>query len=71
MLSVAPHLPCRRHRGIADRIARHGVDSRERLGRYRWVVKRTLAWINRFRRRRIRYKRQADIDQACLSIGCA
>jgi transposase len=34
-----------RARGIAPRIARRGVESSERLGRYRWVVERTLAWI--------------------------
>jgi IS5 family transposase len=33
---------CRR-RGIQPRIARRGVESRERLGRHRWVVERTLA----------------------------
>ena len=44
---------CRREcraRGIAPRIARKGVDSSQRLGRYRWVVERTHAWMNRFRR---------------------
>jgi len=29
-----------RRRGIASRIARRGSESRERLGRYRWVVER-------------------------------
>lgn len=29
------------------RIARRGIDSSERLGRQRWVVERTLAWLNR------------------------
>ncbi len=31
-----------RRRGIAARIARYGVESHERLGRWRWVVERTL-----------------------------
>ena len=30
-----------RRRGIAARFARYGVESRERLGRWRWVVERT------------------------------
>src|ERR671939_1319096 len=34
-----------RQRGIASRIARRGIDSSERLGRYRWVVERTNAWV--------------------------
>lgn len=45
--------PCHRRwlrrRGIAVRIARHGVESHERLGRWRGVVKRTLGWLHRFR----------------------
>ena len=34
-----------RKRGIKARIARRGVDTSERLGRHRWVAKRTLAWL--------------------------
>jgi IS5 family transposase len=61
-----------RKRRIKARIARRGVESKERLGRYRWVVERTLAWLNtRFRRLRIRYERRADIHQAFLSLACA
>jgi transposase len=37
------------------RIARKGIDSSERLGRHRWVVERTLAWLNQYRRLTIRY----------------
>ncbi len=37
-----------RRRGIPPRIARRGVESSERLGRYRWGVERTHAWLNRF-----------------------
>jgi transposase len=60
-----------RRRGIIPRIARRGVESSEKLGRYRWVVERTLAWLNRFRRLRIRYERRADIHLAFLHLGCA
>ena len=59
----------RRH--IKVRIARKGVDSKQRLGRHRWVVERTFAWLNRFRRLAIRYERRADIHQAFLTLGCA
>ncbi|CAM3093584.1 hypothetical protein COSO111634_01570 [Corallococcus soli] len=34
---------------LTPRIARPGVESKERLGRYRWVVERTLAWKNQLR----------------------
>lgn len=60
-----------RGRGIAARIARYGVESHERLGRWRWVVERTLGWLHRFRRLRIRYERRADIHQAFLLLACS
>ena len=60
-----------RRRGITPRLARRGVESRGRLGRHRWVVERTISWLNRFRRLRIRYERRADIHLAFLHIGCA
>jgi IS5 family transposase len=60
-----------RARGVIPRIARRGIESRERLGRYRWVVERTLSWLNRFRRLKVRYERRADMHEALLTIGCA
>jgi IS5 family transposase len=60
-----------RKRGITPRIARRGIDSSERLGRYRWVVERTLSWLNRYRRLKVRYERRDDIHQAFLSLRCA
>jgi len=58
-------------RGIAARIARYGVESRERLGRWRWVVEQILGWLHRFRRLRIRYERRTDIRQAFLLLACS
>lgn len=60
-----------RHRHITTRIARKGIESSDRLGRHRWVVERTLAWLAQFRRLTIRYERRDDIHQAFLSLGCA
>ena len=59
-----------RRRGIKSRIARKGKDSGEKLGRHRWVVERTLSWLNRHRRLKVRYERRADIHQALLDLGC-
>ena len=59
-----------RRRHIRVRIARKGIDSSARLGRHRWVVERTLAWLNRYRRLTVRYERRADIHQAFLTLGC-
>ena len=58
-------------RRIRVRIARNGINSSQRLGRHRWVVERTLAWLTRNRRLTVRYKRRADIHQAFLTRGCA
>ncbi len=60
-----------RRRRIKARIARRGVERSDRLGRHRWVVERTLSWLNRFRRLKVRYERRADVHQAFLSLGCA
>ena len=59
-----------RRRHIRVRIARKGVDTSQRLGRHRWVVERTLAWLSRMRRLTVRYERRADIHQAFLTLGC-
>jgi len=58
-----------RARGITPRIARKGIESRERLGRYRWVAERDLAWLHRFRRLMIRYERRADLHQGFLTLA--
>jgi len=60
-----------RRRGISARIARRSVENSERLGRYRWVVERTLAWLSRYRRLCVRYERRADIHEAFLLLACA
>jgi hypothetical protein len=41
-----------RRRGIVLRIARRGIEPSQRLGRHRYVVERSLAWLVGYRRRR-------------------
>lgn len=68
------HAFCRRacwERGIVPCIARRGIESSQRLGRHRWVVERTFAWLARFRRLTVRYERRTDIHTAFLTLGCA
>lgn len=55
---------------ITPRIARRGVESREKSGRHRWVVERPFAWLHRMRRLRIRCERRDDIHEAFLLLGC-
>ncbi|MBM7112903.1 IS5 family transposase [Archangium primigenium] len=59
-----------RQRHIQPRIARRGVESSTRLGRHRWVVERTFAWLKFFRRLVIRYEVRDDIHFAFLQLAC-
>ncbi|HET9082487.1 MAG TPA: IS5 family transposase [Trebonia sp.] len=58
-----------RGRSIAPRIARRGVDSSERLGRHRWKVERSIAWLTGYRRLSPRYERSADLYCAFLTLA--
>lgn len=65
---------CRRllkRRGIAARIARRGVESSTRLGRYRYVIERCLQWVSRFRRLTRRYERHSSHFAAFVAAACA
>jgi hypothetical protein len=52
------------------RIARRGIKPSQKLGRYRWVVERSLAWLVSHRRLGVRYERRADMLQAFLHLAC-
>jgi transposase len=41
------------------------------LGRERWVVERTIAWLHQHRRVRIRYERRAHMHEAFLHLACS
>ncbi|MEU4830535.1 transposase, partial [Streptosporangium sp. NPDC023615] len=41
------------------------------LGTIRWVVERTFAWLNQFKRLRIRYEHRADLHQGLLDLACS
>ena len=41
------------------------------LGRMRWVVERTFAWLHQFRRLRIRWERRPELHQAFMHLACA
>jgi len=60
-----------RRRHVKHRIARKGVERRDRLGGHRWVVERTFAELARFRRPTVRDERRADIHRAFLPLGCS
>ena len=59
-----------RQRGIASDIARRQSTHGSGLGRARWVVERTFAWLHNFKRLLVRYDRRHEIHEAFLAIGC-
>ena len=60
-----------RARGITARIARRKVQSSQRLGRQRWKVERTIAWLLEHRRLQVRYERLAAVLKGLLQLACA
>ena len=59
-----------RELGITPVIARRKTANGSGLGRYRWVVERTFAWLHNFKRLLVRYDRRADMHEAFLALGC-
>ncbi len=60
-----------RARHIVPFLAKRNTEHGSGLGRWRWVVERTFAWLNQFRRLRVRYEKRADIHEAFLAVACA
>jgi transposase len=60
-----------RRRGVKPVIARRETEHGSGLGRQRWVVERTFAWLHNFRRLRTRYERRAELHLAFMQLGCA
>ncbi|GGS26084.1 IS5 family transposase [Streptomyces humidus] len=47
-----------------------GIETSQRLGRHRWTIERTMAWLAGCRRLHRRYERKADHFLAFTSIAC-
>jgi transposase len=56
-----------RARHIVPLLAMRNTEHGSGMGRWRWVVERIFAWLNQFRRLRVRYEKRADIHEAFLS----
>lgn len=59
-----------RRRGIRPHLAWRKEGHGSGLGRFRYVVERTTAWLNQFRRLRVRYERKAELYLAFLHLAC-
>jgi transposase len=60
-----------RKRGVKPIIARRGAEHGSGLGKQRWVVERSFAWLHNFRRLRTRYERLPELHLAFMQLGCA
>ena len=69
--SSEPHRQRLRERGITPVLAKIGSPHGSGLGKTRWQVERSIAWLHSFRRLKIRYERYAHIHEAFLSLACA
>jgi transposase len=58
-------------RCIGDRVARRGIESSARLGRHRWIIERTIAWLGGYRRLTLRYERHGYLFAAFLALAAA
>lgn len=52
-------------------IARKGIEAKDKLGKHRWVIERTMAWFTGYRRLTLRYEREAEhFGIAHSALGC-
>ncbi len=58
-------------RGVKPILARRGQGHGSGLGKVRWVVERTFAWLHNFRRLRTRYEVHGYLHDAFLKLGSA
>jgi transposase len=56
---------------VRPKIARRGAQHGSGLGKVRWVIERTFAWLHNFRRLRTRYERSGALHNAFLTLGAA
>ena len=61
------YLTCR---GIKVRIARKGIEPKDRLGRHRWQAEQSIAWLFGCRRLRIRSERGSERFYAFGLLAC-
>ncbi|MCP3018350.1 transposase, partial [Cupriavidus basilensis] len=69
--SSEPHRERLRKRGITPVLAKIGSPHGSGLGKTRWVVERSIAWLHSFRRLKFRYERYAHVHEAFLSLACS
>jgi transposase len=66
-----PHRRQLAARGIEPVIARRNTGHGSGLGKFRWVVERTISWLHQMRRLRSRWEKLPKMHDAFLKLGCA
>jgi transposase len=56
--------------GIRPVIAKRQVEHGSGLGRWRWVIERSIAWLHQYRRLAVRWDYRADIHHGFLTLAC-
>ena len=67
----AAHRRALRTMGICPVLAKRRTPHGSGLGKTRWVVERSIAWLHQFRRLKMRYERLHFVHEAFLSIACS
>ena len=55
--------------GIEPNLAKRGTPHGSGLGKFRWVVERTISWLHQQRRLRVRYEHREDIHKGFLTLA--
>lgn len=55
--------------GIEPWLAKRRTGHGSGMGKFRWVVERTISWLHQQRRLRVRYERRADIHSSLLTLA--
>ena len=66
-----PHREQLRERGIDPHLAKRKTLHGSGLGRFRWVVERTISWLHGFRKLRFVTEKDDEMQFACFNLGLA
>jgi transposase len=64
---IEPSIPARSN----HRVATHQDGRKLRRDKHRWIIERTNAWLQNFRRLAVRYERSAKNFTALMHLACA
>ncbi len=64
---IEPIIPARKN----NRKATHQDGRKLRRYKHRWIIERTNAWLQNFRRLAVRYERSAVVFTALVHLACA